>query len=203
MTRNLIVILGDQLSSNLSSLRDADPKQDMIFMAEVSEEATYVKHHKKKVAFVFSAMRHHAERLRKQRWRISYTRYDDSQNTGSLAGELESLIGTFQPQKIVITAPGEWRLKQEIATWQETFGVPIDIREDDRFLCSHAEFEEWAEGRKQLRMEYFYREMRKKTGLLMEGDKPAGGKWNYDADNRKPACRSHSALNRIASHNGY
>jgi len=63
----------------------------------------------------------------------------------------------------------------------------VTLLEDDRFLASHAEFEAWAAGRKELRMEYFYREMRRKTGLLMEGDKPAGGKWNFDHDNRKPA----------------
>ncbi|CAN0576656.1 unnamed protein product, partial [Laminaria digitata] len=53
--------------------------------------------------------------------------------------------------------------------------------------ASHAEFDNWADGRKALRMEYFYRDMRRKTGLLMEGDKPVGGQWNYDHDNRKPA----------------
>jgi deoxyribodipyrimidine photolyase-related protein len=62
--------------------------------------------------------------------------------------------------------------------------------EDDRFLCSEGRFRDWAEGRKELRMEWFYREMRRETGVLMDGDEPAGGKWNFDKENRKPAQRS-------------
>jgi deoxyribodipyrimidine photolyase-related protein len=73
--------------------------------------------------------------------------------------------------------------------WPELFDIPVEIVADDRFLCSHAEFEDWVGTRKQLRMEFFYREMRRKSGLLMDGDKPEGGKWNFDADNRKPAKR--------------
>ena len=67
--------------------------------------------------------------------------------------------------------------------WEET------IHPDDRFIASHAEFEAWADGRKALRMEYFYREMRRKTGLVMDGNLPAEGQWNFDHDNRKAAPR--------------
>jgi deoxyribodipyrimidine photolyase-related protein len=74
-----------------------------------------------------------------------------------------------------------------MTSWGKKLSVEVELLPDDRFLCSAQEFAEWADGRKQLRMEYFYREMRRKTGLLMEDDKPAGGKWNFDADNRKPA----------------
>ena len=87
--------------------------------------------------------------------------------------------------KIVVTEPGEWRVLEMIQGWQKAFGIPVEIRNDDRFLCSLDEFEQWAEGRKSLRMEYFYRVMRRKTGWLMDGDKPVGGKWNYDIQNRK------------------
>jgi deoxyribodipyrimidine photolyase-related protein len=84
---------------------------------------------------------------------------------------------------VLATEPGEFRLIAAL----EDCPIPVHQFPDDRFLCSHAEFEAWAEGRKELRMEWFYREMRRKTGLLMDGDKPEGGKWNYDHDNRKPA----------------
>ena len=85
--------------------------------------------------------------------------------------------------EVIATRPGEWRLIEAL----EEAPLEVTQLEDDRFVASHAEFDAWAEGRKELRMEYFYREMRRKTGLLMEGDKPEGGKWNFDHDNRKPA----------------
>jgi deoxyribodipyrimidine photolyase-related protein len=84
---------------------------------------------------------------------------------------------------VLATKPGEWRLVRAL----EDLPLPVRLLEDDRFLCSEAEFAAWAKGRKQLRMEWFYRDMRRKTGLLMEGDQPAGGQWNFDHDNRKPA----------------
>ena len=108
-------------------------------------------------------------------------------NSGSLRGEVQRAVKAHEPDGVVVTEPGEWRLKDDMTTWAEDLGCNVDIREDDRFICSHKTFETWAQDRKQLRMEYFYREMRKATGLLMDGDDPEGGKWNFDADNRKPA----------------
>lgn len=156
-------------------------------MAEVAEEATYVRHHKKKIAFLFSAMRHFAERLRAEGWRIDYRELDDADNSGSLAGEVARAVACYSPEALIITEPGEWRLREAMETWPRELGIPAQILPDERFVASHGEFAEWAEGRKQLRMEFFYREMRRKTGLLMEGDQPCGGKWNFDAENRKPA----------------
>ncbi len=183
----LIPILGDQLSASLSSLRGASKAEAVILMAEVDEEADYVPHHRKKMAFLFAAMRRHAERLRGDGWRVDYVRLDEEGNTGGLEGEARRAIERRGATRIVVTEPGEHRLLAAFRGWEASFGVPVEIREDDRFLCSHADFERWAEGRKQLRMEWFYREMRRKTGLLMEGDEPAGGRWNFDAENRKPA----------------
>lgn len=185
--RRLILILGDQLSLSLSSLQAADKAQDVILMAEVMEEATYVPHHKKKIAFLFSAMRHFAETLRQNGWTVDYVRLDDEGNSGSFSSEVKHAVKRHNTSHIIVTEPGEWRVKRMMESWQDGLGVPVHILEDDRFICSHAEFVDWAEGRKQLRMEYFYRDMRRKTDLLMDGEKPAGGKWNYDAENRKPA----------------
>ena len=187
---SLILILGDQLSLNISSLKSADIATDRILMAELVDEATYVKHHKKKIIFLFSAMRHFAGALREVGWSVDYVLLDDSDNTGSFTGEVERAVARHKPNKIVVTEPGEWRVRQEFDGWQDRFRLPVDILTDDRFICSRAEFADWATGRKQLRMEFFYREMRRKTGLLMDGDKPAGGKWNFDAENRKPAKRN-------------
>ena len=183
----LIPILGDQLSFALSSLAGADPNETILLMMEVAEETTYVRHHKAKIALILSAMRHHAAGLREAGWTVDYIRLDDPDNSGSFTGEVARAIQRHTPDRIVITEPGEWRVLAAIEAWETLFGIPVDIREDRRFIASHAAFNDWAnDGRKQLRMEFFYREMRRATGLLMDGSKPVGGQWNYDADNRKP-----------------
>ncbi len=186
MTKTLRLILGDQLSHNISSLSDIKKDDDLILMCEVREEATYVKHHKKKIAYIFSAMRHFAKELGDKGFNLRYMKYDDSSNTGSFKGEVENALKNFEAEKIVVTFPGEYRVLEGMKSWERDFGIPVEVREDDRFLCTLEDFEEWAEGRKNLRMEFFYREMRKKYNILMNGDKPEGGEWNYDSENRKP-----------------
>ena len=171
----------------MSSLQAGDKARDRVLLVEVQDEATYVRHHKKKIALLFSAMRHFADELRTDGWTVDYVTLDDADNSGSFTSEIARAAERMIPGKIIVTEPGEWRVRAAMDTWQDTLGVPVEILPDDRFIATHAEFQTWAEGRKQLRMEYFYRDMRRKTGLLMDGDKPEGGKWNYDAENRKPA----------------
>ncbi|MEO1494679.1 MAG: cryptochrome/photolyase family protein [Pseudomonadota bacterium] len=183
----IVLVLGDQLSSGLTSLNAADRERDTVLMAEVAEEAGYVPHHKKKIAFLFSAMRHFAAELGDQGWQVRYVRLDDPENTGALIGEVARALGELDAHSVLLTEPAEYRVKTAFTDWAQSTGAFLEMLPDDRFLCSHAEFQDWASGRKQLRMEYFYREMRRKTGLLMDGDQPEGGKWNYDAENRKPA----------------
>ncbi|TQV75876.1 cryptochrome/photolyase family protein [Denitrobaculum tricleocarpae] len=185
--RRLVLILGDQLTPALSSLQAADRQRDILVMAEVVEEATYVRHHKKKIAFLFSAMRHFAEHLRSDGWTVDYQTLDDPDNSGSLGGEIARAAKQHDAAAVTVTEPGEWRLRDAMEGWSDALGLPVEILPDTRFIASHDDFADWAEGRKQLRMEFFYREMRRKTGLLMEGDQPIGGKWNFDAENRKPA----------------
>ncbi len=181
----LHLILGDQLSPTISSLEGYDSSTDLILMCEVWEEARYVKHHKKKIAFLFSAMRHFAKEMNSNGYKLLYTKLDDENNTGSFMGEVERVLSAHNIDRIIITEPGEYRVLKAMQSWQHQFGIPVEIRVDSRFLCQIAEFEAWANDRKQLRMEFFYREMRKKYGILMEDDTPEGGQWNYDADNRK------------------
>ena len=188
-SRNVILVMGDQLSAQLSSLRQADKSRDIVLMTEVLDEAKYVRHHQKKLAFVLSAMRHFAEELRADGWDVCYRSIEEPQNRGSFTGELDRAVEIYSPARVVVTEPGEWRVLQLLKAWQMRATCPIDILPDDRFICSTPEFAAWAEGRKELRMEFFYRELRKRTGLLMDGDTPAGGQWNYDRDNRKPAKR--------------
>ncbi|NBO65928.1 MAG: cryptochrome/photolyase family protein, partial [Acidobacteria bacterium] len=185
--RNLILVLGDQLAHTLSSLAAGDPARDRVLMAELLEEASYVRHHKKKIAFVFSAMRHFAEELRAAGWTVDYVKLGEGEGHGGFTPLLAAAVADLSPERVVVTEPGEWRLMEDFRRWPALLAVPVDILPDDRFLCTHQAFEGWAEGRKALRMEYFYRDMRRQTGLLMDGDQPVGGKWNYDSENRKPA----------------
>jgi deoxyribodipyrimidine photolyase-related protein len=196
--KTLRFVLGDQLSRSVSALQGIDSADDVVLMVEVQDETTYVRHHKQKIALVLSAMRHFAESLRKEGIPVDYVRLDDDENTGSFTGELSRALDRHEVGRIVATEPGEWRVREAIQGWQDRFGLPVDIREDDRFFCRKDEFQKWAKGRKQLRMEHFYRRMRKTTGWLMEGKKPAGGKWNYDTENRKALAEGVSIPNRRA-----
>ncbi|MEJ2014696.1 MAG: cryptochrome/photolyase family protein, partial [Limibacillus sp.] len=181
----LRLVLGDQVTSDLSCLADLDRDRDVVLLAEVMSEAGYVPHHKQKIAFLFSAMRHFARELENEGLRVRYSRLDDPENSQSLLGEVKRALEAEGLGGLAVTEPGEWRLLEEMKGWSEELDLPVEIREDDRFLCSREAFAAWAEGRKTLRMEFFYREMRRKTGLLMEGKEPLGGQWNYDAENRK------------------
>ena len=183
MVEKLILILGDQLTEDISSLRELDPGKDVIIMAEVLGEASYVAHHPKKIILIFSAMRSFSDKLRSLGYRVEYSFFDDPQNTQSLSGELIRRAEQFKCSKVTVTQPNEWRVIEDLSNVPLT----VEFKEDNRFISQISEFNDWAEGRKQLRMEYFYRDMRRKTGLLMDGEKPVGGKWNYDQENRKPA----------------
>lgn len=193
-------MLGDQLTDALSALRDLDPQRDVVLIAEVMAEATYVKHHKQKLALIFGGMRNFAEQLRRRGVSVRYVGLEDVGNTQSIEGEVRRALADTGCQRIVVTECGEWRLQRVLDSLQDTCGVPTEVREDDRFLCSRAEFAAWSLGRNDLVMEVFYRTMRRKTGLLMEADKPVGGQWNYDRDNRKrmPRGASPPARERIA-----
>lgn len=183
----LCFLLGDQLSESISSLAGMDAREDIIFLCEVMEEATYVPHHPKKIAFLFSAMRHFAQRLQKLGYRVRYTQYDDANNTGCFEKELRRAIHEEKIAQVHVTYPGEWRVLEKMNKLKEQLSIPLIIHEDRRFLCSIEEFKNWTQGKKQLRMEYFYRMMRQKHQILMEQGKPVGGCWNYDEKNRKNA----------------
>lgn len=186
MVTRLVLVLGDQLSMTVAALKAADKDTDVVVMAEVADETDYAQHHPKKIALIFAAMRKFAKKLQDDGWTVAYTELDDSNNTGSICGELIRRAEDFDAGEVLATEPGEWRLISALTH------CPLKVRqlEDGRFIASHRQFEEWAEGRKALRMEYFYRDMRRQTGLMMEGDTPAGGQWNYDHDNRKAASGS-------------
>jgi deoxyribodipyrimidine photolyase-related protein len=183
--KTLRLVLGDQLSRRLSALRDLSSANDVVLMAETLDEYTYVRHHRQKIALVLSAMRHFARSLESRGIHVDYVTLEDTANTGSLTGELVRAIARHRVDRIVATEPGEWRLWEMMRSWEGKLGRPVEIRPDDRFLCPRADFTAWAAGRKTFRMEHFYHHLRRRTGWLMDDGKPEGGRWNYDAENRK------------------
>ena len=182
--RHLVIVLGDQLDDDSAAFQGFDPKQDVIWMAEVAAESTHVWTHKARIVTFLAAMRHFRERLRKRGWTVEYRQLDDAENAGSLEKELTQAIARSKPQRLIVVEPGEWRVEELLRATAKQTSTPLDIRVDTHFLCTKSEFAAHARGRKQLRMEFFYREMRRKTGVLMTGDEPAQGQWNFDAENR-------------------
>ena len=186
--RDLIVVLGDQLDLDAAAFDGFDASLDAVWMAEVADESTHVWSSKPRTALFLSAMRHFALALQAAGRPLHYTRLDLAGSGGSLGAQLQADIERLQPARLVMTAPGDWRVLQAVKAVAEAMGLPLDIREDRHFFCSVRDFAAHAKGRKSLRMEYFYREQRKRHAVLMQGDEerdqPIGGQWNFDADNR-------------------
>ncbi len=182
--QRLILILGDQLNDDAELLCDVDPAHDTIWMAEVLEESTHIPSSKQRSTVFLSAMRHFAEAVKARGWPLIYSQLDDPHNTGTLAGELSRAMAHVQPQQLVMTAPGDWRVLHSLRAVAKQHGLPLEVKDDTHFFSTVREFADHMKARKQLRLEYFYREMRQKTGILMAGKQPIGGQWNFDADNR-------------------
>ncbi len=182
--RHLVLVLGDQLDLDAAAFDGFDAAEDAVWMAEVAEESTQVWSSKPRTVMFLAAMRHFALALAAAGRPLHYTRLDDPANHGSLHEQLQIDLARLRPTGLVMTAPGDWRVLQAIKAVARVHGLPLDIREDRHFYCGVREFAAHARGRKSLRMEYFYREMRKRHGVLMQGDTPEGGQWNFDAENR-------------------
>ncbi|WP_375450562.1 cryptochrome/photolyase family protein [uncultured Devosia sp.] len=195
--KTLRLILGDQLSRDISSLNDLDRDSDVVLMVEIADETTYAPHHKQKLVLVLSAMRHFAEDMGEAGVTLDYVQLEDAGNSGNFTGELQRAIERHDPGRVVVTEAAEYRVLDMMRDWTTFLSVPVEIRRDDRFICSLDEFAAWAKDRKSFRMEFFYREMRRKTGLLMDDGKPAGGAWNFDADNRKSLPKGQTTPTRL------
>jgi deoxyribodipyrimidine photolyase-related protein len=154
-------------------------------MAEVPGEAQHVWATKQHIAIFLSAMRHFRDQLQAEGFRVDYRSMDHPDNRGTLGAELRRVAEARRPKKAVVVKPGEWRVQEQLHDAAQRAGVPLEIRPDRHFLCPLTVFEEHVESRKQLLMEHFYREMRRRTGVLMDGNQPLGGHWNYDAENRR------------------
>ena len=200
--RRLVLVLGDQLDADSAVFDGFDPALDRVWMAEVAGEATHVWNSKPRIALFLSAMRHFREHLRERGWPVDYRELSDSGATWSSGGtahedrspdaEEETLAAQWalslerlRPTEVHAVDPGEWRLREALKEVTRAAGIPWVTQPDRHFISTPEDFARHAKGRKQLRLEFFYRELRQRTGILMDGDQPAGGQWNYDAENRE------------------
>ena len=152
----LILVLDD----DLAALRVGDPAQDIIVKAEAVAEATPVPHPPQKIALVLTAVLKFAARLRESGFRVAYSRLDDPDTGHSLPAELLRRMAETGADQVVVTTPGDWRL---LAAPQDV-PLPLHLLPDDRFLCPPQVFAAWAADRKSLRMEWIYRDVRRRTG---------------------------------------
>jgi len=184
--RQLVLVLGDQLSLASPALEGLDPTQDRVLMIEAPGEAGVVWSHKARIALFLSAMRHFRDALRAQGQAVEYIALDDSAEP-TLTGRLAEVLKRLKPQSLRLLEAGEWRLEQGIAEVAQAAGVTLRTLDDTHFLCSRADFARWAgKYASSLRLEFFYRETRRQYRVLLDADgQPEGGQWNYDAENRK------------------
>ena len=181
--KKLILILGDQLDLKGAALKNFDLKNDEVIMIESMHEAQYVWTHKAKIVLFLSAMRHFANQLKELHYPLTYIQ----SSSLSIVEALKEKIVKGNYSHLIFIEPGEWRLKQQIEELAKDLSITLEMREDDHFYCSHQEFVKWAADKKELRLEYFYRLMRKTHHILIDSEgNPEGGQWNFDQDNRKP-----------------
>jgi deoxyribodipyrimidine photolyase-related protein len=180
----LVLVLGDQLSLSSPALERVTSDNDRILMLEVRQEADYVPQHKIRLVLFFSAMRHFCGELRERGYQVEYPQLDDQENRGSIEGELERWLDKLNPERLVCVQPGDHRVQLMITNAAEKTGTDIEFLDDTHFMTSITAFRDFASERKSLLMEYFYRDVRRKTGILMSDNQPVGGQWNFDRDNR-------------------
>jgi len=182
--RNLIVILGDQLDRQSAVLEDFDPARDALWMAECAGEATHVWSHQARIALFLAAMRHFRDDMRARDWPLHYRALGEHTHA-QLDDVLREDLRKLKPERVVLVRPGEWRVREALRTVAKDEGVEYAERSDRHFFIEPEDFAEWVGARREIRMEHFYRWMRRRFDVLMDNDKPAGGNWNYDHDNRK------------------
>ncbi len=181
----LRLILGDQLNPQHSWFKS--PRKDVVFlMMEVRSETDYVLHHAQKIISIFAAMRDLALHLLDAGHRVHYLRIDDADNTQSFQGNLNALIRHYQAKVFEYQDPDEWRVDQQLAIFARAQSIPCTQVSSEHFFAERHEAAELFAGRKKWLMETFYRHMRVRQQVLIDAaQKPVGGQWNFDAENRK------------------
>jgi deoxyribodipyrimidine photolyase-related protein len=182
--KKLRLILGDQLNINHSWFKETD--SNVVFcLFEMRQETDYVKHHVQKVVGFFSAMRNFASRLKTQNHQVVYFKINDPKNTQNLADNISKLIVEHSIKKFEYQEPDEYRLDKQLKEFCLNLNITSQVFSTEHFYTKRGDLKAFFNGKKQFLMEHFYRNMRKKHQILMIDKQPEGGKWNYDASNRK------------------
>ena len=188
--RSLVLVLGDQLDLDASAFDGFDPAIDAVWMAEVAEESTHVWSSTTRTVMFLAAMRHFAQALHAAGRPLHYRPLDADgpvDADDSLAAQLKADIRRLSPSRLVMTAPGDWRVLRALRQVAHDAALPLDIREDRHFYGTVREFAVHAKAQAELRLEFFYREQRIRHGVLMDPlqpGQPVGGRWNFDTENR-------------------
>ncbi len=182
------LILGDQLNRYHTWFSEQSDDITYAFF-ECYDEATYAPHHIQKVVGIFAGMRAFASALQAQGHKVHYGSI--GQTLPSLGENLNKLCTELNTQRIEIQQPDEYRVQEHLLGLREN-GLQIEVCSSEHFIADVEDFKAQFSGKKTLLMESFYRRMRKSTGIFMQGAQPLGGKWNYDASNRKALPKGHS-----------
>ena len=188
MGKTLRLILGDQLNAQHSWFSTVNNEHTFV-MIESREEGSYAPHHIQKVVGIFSAMRQFAHSLKSQGHQLHYHKILDS-TEANLRTVLASIAHQYGAERIELQEPDEWRLREDLEQLKDE-GFKITWCSSEHFISTREEFQGLFEGKKTFLMETFYRALRRRTGILMDMGQPAGGKWNYDAQNRKKLPKNH------------
>ena len=182
--KTLRLILGDQLNHQHSWFEKTN--SDITYMMmEVRQETDYVPHHIQKVTGFFASMRAFAIEMQDKGHKFIYFKLDDPKNKQSIPENVDSLIEKGKFEKFEYQLPDEYRLDEQLSEYCQTLNIEWQAVDSEHFYTSREELASFFEGKKTYLMESFYRHMRKKHDVMMDGKDPVTGQWNYDKDNRK------------------
>ena len=188
--KTLRLILGDQMNQNHSWFREVDPSVTYVLM-ELRSETDYTRHHIQKIAGFFAAMRQFADALRMGGHQVRYISLNDPQNLHSFGENCRSLIDLHGFTRFAYQLPDEYRVDEHLRVFTALLNIPAEVVDTEHFFTNRTTFSSFFQGKKTYLMESFYRHMRKEYGILMAGDQPLTGQWNYDHDNRKKIPKGH------------
>lgn len=182
--KTLRLILGDQLNPLHSWLREVDPEVHYL-MVEMRQETDYVLHHVQKVCGFFLAMRNFGDQLEAAGHSLTYVRISEEKASWGLDRLVPYTVQTLGAERFEYQLPDEYRLDEQLRQIGQSLECPAIACSTEHFYTEREELAQMFQGKKRLLMESFYRQMRKKHRILMEGEHPLGGQWNFDASNRK------------------
>jgi deoxyribodipyrimidine photolyase-related protein len=200
--KTIRLILGDQLNPCHSWFDVIDPSVHYVLM-EVRQETDYVLHHAQKVIAVFAAMRSFGEELAKLGHTVTYLTIDHPENRHDICLNLQALAAGLGANRIQYQEPDEWRLDQQLYAFAQQSEWLVEMVESEHFLTKRHEAAAIFKGRKRWLMEHFYRSLRERHKVLMQGAKPVGDQWNFDAQNRKPWKNEPAAPNDQRPHHDH